>query len=110
MKKGYNTNVYIEISDITNAVTENDKQLVLSKISSDDTVAMYFDICMYKEIGIDKTIIEQTNSKVKISLEIPSELLDTEDDIIFNTTMFIFAVTGMAYVVVYDRKKFISEH
>ena len=75
LEDGANIYAFIEVSDISNTISEEDKKLIESKLDDNSKVGIYLDINLFKQIeNQDKVKIEKTNGKVKISFEIPESL------------------------------------
>lgn len=72
---GESFNIYLEIKDISDEVSNGDKQLVKSVLGKRQ-VGAYFDIALYKKLGEKAlTSVHDLSNKVKICMNIPKELL-----------------------------------
>ena len=79
--KGESIKVYLEVSDITETITKEDKELIEDKVEECE-VAVYLDITLFKQIGERKPEkIPNTNSLVKISFQVPSELVNKDSSV-----------------------------
>ena len=82
VENGEDINVYLEVVDNTANVSESDKDLTESVLGSDDTVAMYLDINLFKQVGQNSpTKVTNTNGDITIVLEIPESLINTDSSI-----------------------------
>ena len=76
--KGEGVKIYLEVTDITNGVTEDDKNLIEEKIG-DNKVAVYLDITLFKQIGNrEAKKIPNTNGLVTITFQVPSNLINRD--------------------------------
>ena len=76
--KGEGVKIYLEVTDITDEVTEEDKKLIESEIGNDN-VATYLDITLFKQIGNrEAKKIPNTKGLVTITFQVPSELLNRD--------------------------------
>ena len=76
--KGESVKVYLEVTDITENVTEEDKKLVEETLG-DEKVAAYIDITMFKQVGDrEAKKIHNTKGAVAISFQVPSELINRD--------------------------------
>jgi len=89
--------VYLEVSDIpANQVSSSDKDAVAEAINRDDNslneeteIGMYLDINLFKEITktdentseTEESKISETSGKVTVSIQIPDELINTDDSV-----------------------------
>ena len=75
--KGESVKVYVEVTDITEKVTEEDRKLVEETLR-EEKVAAYIDITMFKQIGErEAKKIPNTKGAVIISFQVPRELINT---------------------------------
>ena len=81
INNGISILVYLEVDDITNSVTNIDKNLINSVIENNWNVGSYIDINLFKKIGNNEEKITATNGKIKIKLNIPKELINNKKDI-----------------------------
>ncbi len=77
IEEGIDVKIVLAIHDIDDSVSEADKQLVTDK-AGNDTVGEYLDISLFKVIGSSRTIVPQTNGKIKIVITIPDGLKNTD--------------------------------
>ena len=81
--------VLLEVNDISETVSNDDKKLVETKLEDDSVVGIYLDINLYKQIeSEDKIKIEETTGKIKIIIEIPESLRNS------NRKFYIIRVHG----------------
>lgn len=81
--------VFVEVDDISDAVSNEDKELVKTKLENGSVVGMYLDINLFKQVeGENKVKVEETNDKIKISFEIPESLRSS------NREFYIIRVHG----------------
>ena len=82
MKTGVDARISLEVKVITATVTDEEKQLIKEKLGENEKVGIYLDINLFKQIGNnDQVKITETNEKIKVTFEIPEELLNTADNI-----------------------------
>ena len=71
--------VYLEVKDIKETVSKEEKAKI-EEVLGEDTIGLYLDIKLMKQIGDDKPQeVSKTNEKLKISIKIPEELLLAEE-------------------------------
>ena len=81
MKHGKNIEVYLEVKDISDSVSNSDKKAIEEKLGK-DTLGMYLDISLFKKItGEDATKITETKEPITISFEIPDELINNNSNV-----------------------------
>ena len=74
-EQGTNINVFLEVKDVSDSVTTEEKAKINEKISNKETLAMYLDVSLFKQIeGQEATKIEETNGNIKVSLKVPENL------------------------------------
>lgn len=82
VENGEDINVYLEVVDNTANVSESDKDLTESVLGSDDTVAMYLDISLFKQVGENAPIkITNTNGAITIVFEMPEEFINHDSSV-----------------------------
>ena len=76
--KGESVKVYLEVTDITDDVTEEDKKLVEEKIG-ENKAAVYLDITLFKQIGNrEAKKIPNTKGLVTITFQVPNDLINRD--------------------------------
>ena len=76
--KGEGVKVYLEVTDITNTVTEAEKELIEAAIE-DKKVAVYLDLTLFKQIGgREPKKVPNTKGNVTISFRVPSNLINQD--------------------------------
>ena len=81
-ENGKNIDVYLEVKDISNSVSESDKKAIEEKLEN-DTIGLYLDINLLKQVeGQDATKITETKEPITITFEIPEKLINTDSNII----------------------------
>ena len=81
MKHGKNIEVYLEVKDISDSISNSDKKAIEEKLGK-DTLGMYLDISLFKKItGEDATKITETKEPITISFEIPDELINNNSNV-----------------------------
>ena len=81
--------VFVEIDDISDSVSNEDKGLVKTKLEDASVVGMYLNINLFKQVeGKNKIKVEEINDKIKISFEIPESLRSS------NREFYIIRVHG----------------
>jgi LysM repeat protein len=79
MDAGEPVAVYLEVKDIKETVSKEEKAKI-EEVLGEDTIGLFLDIKLIKQIGDDKPQeVSKTNEKIKISIKIPEELLVTEE-------------------------------
>lgn len=73
--KGEKVQVYLVVTDISETVTKEDKELI-DKVIGDKEVGAYIDLTLFKQIGDrDPKKVPNTNGMVQITVEVPADLL-----------------------------------
>ena len=76
--KGESVKVYLEVTDITETVTEEDKELIEAELENEE-VAVYLDLTLFKQIGNrEPKKVPNTKGTVTITFQVPSELLNQD--------------------------------
>lgn len=88
---GANVDVILIVKDANEIITESSKETILSNTKG-YTIGQYIDISLYKYMIIDGNrddgeAIHETSNKIKISIEIPTELINKDSKI--NRTYYI---------------------
>ena len=79
--KGETVKVYLEVSDITETITEEDKKLIETEIE-DKEVAIYLDITLFKQVGErEPKKVPNINGLVTITFQVPSNLVNTDSSV-----------------------------
>ena len=74
---GKNIKIYLEVKDLGDLVLDDSKKQIEEIITNDETIAFYLDINLFKEIDGEEPIkVSELNNPVKISFEIPDELIN----------------------------------
>ena len=73
---GKNVNIWVEMKDQSSTVSDTDKSAVNAKLPTDNVVASYLDINLWKQVGDDAAskVTKTANGKVKIGFTIPESL------------------------------------
>ena len=81
---GENAKIYLEVNDITKDISNTDKVLIENKaLKSKYELGLYLDINLFKEFEDNTPIkISQTQQKIKISLQIPNDLLNENKKVV----------------------------
>lgn len=78
---GESVKIYLDVKDAAESVTSKDKTLV-ENAKGKAVVGMYLDISLFKQIGSDTPqSISETDGAVTISLNVPSELINSDTKI-----------------------------
>lgn len=86
VENGESVNIRLEVADISEAVSTEDKEKVNS-VLGDNKVGMYLDINLYKQIGSDeKQKVTQTNGGIRITITVPDELISK------NATAYVYKI------------------
>lgn len=76
--KGESIKVYLEVTDITETIDEEEKALIENEIEDKET-AVYLDLTLFKQIGDrEPKKVPNTNGVVTISFQVPSDLLNKD--------------------------------
>ncbi|MGN0692715.1 MAG: GLUG motif-containing protein, partial [Oscillospiraceae bacterium] len=79
IENGEDLVVYLVVIDYSPNVTDAERALMESVLKKGMNIGMYLDIKVYKQIGDDeRTLVDTTNGPIKITFEMPSELLNTD--------------------------------
>ncbi|WP_026509874.1 hypothetical protein [Butyrivibrio sp. LC3010] len=82
ISKGTNGKLWLEITNIDNSVSADDRQKVEQegKVLNDATVGMYLDFSMYFQLGkgYKRKISELNGKSIKATVTVPANLLTTE--------------------------------
>ena len=80
---GKNIDVFLDVKDITETVDNNDKLLINEKISTNETLALYLDISLFKQVeGEEPNKIEETKGNIKVSFKMPESLKNNNPSVI----------------------------
>ena len=80
IENGKNIEIYLEVNDIGESISDEDKQLLEEKLEY-STVGTYLDISLFKKIEGEEAIrITKTKEPITITFEIPENLLNTESN------------------------------
>lgn len=76
LKNGTNLFVFVEAIDASSLISTDDKIIIENNLDNNSRIGMYLDINLYKKIdGKDKIKVLETPNKLKISIEIPENLI-----------------------------------
>jgi len=105
VKVGVDISITTRIQDLSTKVTEQEKNAV-REVLKEHTIGQYIDISLYKKIGSNpEKIVTQTNSKLRITIQLPKTLINL-DTVKTRTYTVIRVHNGVAEVLdtVYDSK------
>ena len=95
---GESVKVYLEVKDISDAVTKTDKEKV-EAAKGDAELGMYLDLSLYKKIGNDDPKkVANTNGTVTIVIEVPTKLVN-KDSGVTRTYQIVRVHNGKAEVI-----------
>jgi len=78
VEQGEKLNVYLEVSDISESVTDGDKEKVNEKLGN-AKVGIYLDINLFKKVGNDRpSKISEPGENITISITVPLNLINTD--------------------------------
>jgi len=98
IEHGADVEVWLEIKDISNSVSAEDKAKVTEKLGDAD-VALYLDIAMFKQVGENEASrLTQLGGKVRITFKLPDEYINTDKNVI-RTYSIIHVHNGKAEVI-----------
>lgn len=81
-ENGKNIDVYLEVKDISNSVSESDKKAITEKLGN-NTIGLYLDINLFKQVeGQEAAKILDTKEPITVTFEIPEKLINTDSNII----------------------------
>ena len=76
IKHGKNIDVYLEVKDISNSVSNSDKKAIEEKLGKSN-LGLYLDVSLFKKVtGEEATKILETKEPITISFELPDELIN----------------------------------
>ena len=84
LEEGKDIIIFLENTDISEFVAEEDKQLVIEAVNSIENaqVGVYLDINLFKQIGdSDPEKITNTNEPIVVSVEIPQQLISNDENV-----------------------------
>jgi len=84
LEEGKDIIIFLENTDISTSVTEEEKQLIAEAVSGVENaqVGVYLDINLFKQIGdSDPEKITNTDAPIVISVEIPQQLIPTDKNV-----------------------------
>lgn len=80
IQSGSDAKIFLEITDIENTISEEDKKAIEENLGQ-DTVGIYLDISLFKQLdNQDPVKITNPNGKVKVSIQIPESMIPSTDD------------------------------
>ncbi len=72
---GKNMDIYLEVKDISDSISKEEKNKIDKKLSKGDTVGLYLDVSLFKKFdGENPEKINSTKKPIKIKFEIPEKL------------------------------------
>ena len=75
LENGSDVLLYLNVKDISDTVSEDEKNLISSILKTRQIIGMYLDITLFKQINGGELIpVTTTLNKIKIDFEIPAEL------------------------------------
>ena len=75
---GSTFDLILKVNDISNIVTDAEKELVAKKLIPGATPLMYFDASLFKVYsGGDSVVVNKTKQAIKIGIEIPEEMANS---------------------------------
>ena len=78
VEAGKDANIYLEVKNIDETVSESDKALVEAELGN-HKLGVHMDISLFKQVGDDPAEkVTSTNGKISISIKIPQELINTD--------------------------------
>ncbi|TAH70371.1 MAG: hypothetical protein EWM47_05415 [Anaerolineaceae bacterium] len=95
VKRGENAKIILQITDISNSVSDEEKILINEKLFTDawdeEKPVLYIDLSLYKQIGDrEQTRVTKTKGKISISIEVPESFRNT--DITKNREYYIIMI------------------
>jgi len=101
---GYDVDIWLDVNDITDTVSADEKVLVAEKIGK-DTAAMYLDIVMYKQIEESQPVaLDKLDSAVNIVIRLTDELINKDTSVV-RTYYIVHVHDGETEIItpVYDK-------
>ena len=87
--RGKNIDIYMEVNDVSESISEEDKKLVTEKIAGE--IGACIDINLFKQIaGEEATEITKTKEPISISFDIPKNLINNDSKI--NRTYMVIRI------------------
>lgn len=72
---GKNMDIYLEVKDISDSISKDEKEKISKKLNKGDTVGLYLDVSLFKKFeGENPEKINSTKKPIKITFEIPEGL------------------------------------
>ncbi len=100
VKKGEDAKIILQIRDISNSISEEEKKLIYDTLEAEngtienvvsDISVLYVDLSLYKQIGSqDQTKVTETKDKISISIEVPKEFWNS--DVTKNREFYILRI------------------
>ena len=79
---GKDIDIFLEVIDITNTVSEDDKNAIQNCLNGIYSIGQFLDVSLYKKLtGEDPIKITETKDTIKISFVIPDYLINTDPNI-----------------------------
>ena len=79
VSEGTDAIIYLVIDDISNTVSDTDKNLILRNVKT-GTKLVYLDVSLFKKVGDNEPEkITKTNKKIRISVKIPEALINKDN-------------------------------
>ena len=80
-ENGKDIDVYLEVKDISDSVSESDKKAIEQKLGN-GKIGLYLDINLFKKVeGEEATKITETKEPITISFEIPENLINKDSKV-----------------------------
>lgn len=81
-ENGKDIDIYLEVTDITNTISENEKNRILNDINGKYNIGQFLDVSLYKRVTDENpTKITETKDTIKITFEIPKHLINSNPNI-----------------------------
>ena len=88
-ENGKNINVYLEVTDISESIDKNEKEKIEAKLAENQKIGMYLDINLFKKVdGQDATKVTKTKQPVKVTFDLPENLINTDTNKTRKITIF----------------------
>lgn len=81
MSEGKNIYIYLDVKNIASSISSADKALVDESLEDSQSVGLYLDISLLKKISDQVEKIDKLYKKVRVSFELPEELINHDENI-----------------------------
>ncbi len=80
INKGLDLKIVLKLKNADKKVDTKEKEIIVSQLS-ENVLGFFLDIKLSKQIGTYENNIENTNGEIKVSFEMPKELINTDKNV-----------------------------